>query len=118
MGTEESQCQERRKHPRFSCDLGVEIRVAGSTTAGFWGTLADICLGGCYVSTFSPLPVGTAVVLVLKSHSLEISMSGTVVTAHPGVGMGVQFAGVSTEGQAHLKSLLEELANAASQQVG
>jgi len=117
MGTEESQHQERRKHPRYSCDLGVEVRVAGST-AGYWGTLADICLGGCYVSTFSPLPMGTAVVLVLKSQSLEISMSGTIVTAHPGVGMGVQFAGVSAEGQAHLKSLLEELANAASQQIG
>jgi hypothetical protein len=117
MGTEESQRQERRKFPRYSCDLGVEVRVAGSD-GGYWGTLADICLGGCYVSSFSPLPVGTAVVLVLKSQSLEISMSGTIVTAHPGVGMGVQFAGVSTEGQAHLKSLLEELANAASQQIG
>jgi hypothetical protein len=117
MGTQESQAQERRKHPRYSCDLGVEVRVSDAG-AGYWGTLADICLGGCYVSTFSPLPVGTDVVLVLKSPNLEISMSGTVVTAHPGVGMGVQFVGVPAEGQAHLKSLLEELANAASQQIG
>jgi ABC-type Co2+ transport system permease subunit len=117
MGTGESQHQERRQYPRYSCDLGVEVRVAGATE-GYWGTLADICLGGCYVTTFSPLALGTAVVLVLKSQSLEISMSGTVVTAHPGVGMGVQFAGVPAEGQAHLKSLLEELAHVASQQIG
>lgn len=109
------QRREQRKHPRYSCNLGVEVRVADSTT-GYWGTLADICLGGCYVSTFSPLPLETAVVLVVKSKNLEISIAGRVVTFHPGVGMGIQFAGpISANGEKGLKSLLEELALAASQ---
>jgi len=46
---------ERRSHVRYICDGGVEVRTEGSTT-GFWGTLTDISLGGCYVQTFSPLP--------------------------------------------------------------
>lgn len=106
---------EQRKHPRYSCNVGVEVRVADSKT-GYWGTLADICLGGCYVSTFSPLPLETPVVLVVKSKNLEISIAGKVVTFHPGVGMGIQFAGSMTaDGENELKSLLEALAHAASQ---
>jgi len=113
MGTAQVQYQERRKHPRYTCDLGVEVRVADSKT-GYWGTLADICLGGCYVSTFSPLPVGTAVVLVIKSKHLEVNIHGKTVTFHPGVGMGVQFSGyVDPDGEGHLKTLIGELAQTA-----
>lgn len=113
MGTAQTQSEEKRRHPRYSCDLGVEVRVADAKT-GYWGTLADICLGGCYVSTFSPLPVGTPVVVALKNKNLEINISGQVVTSHPGVGMGVQFAGFANPaGEASLKNLLEELANSA-----
>jgi Tfp pilus assembly protein PilZ len=114
MGTAQMQFQEKRRYPRYSCDLGVEVRVADAKT-GYWGTLADICLGGCYVSTFSPLTVGTPVVLVIKNKNLEINIAGKVVTFHPGVGMGVQFAGfVSPNGDAGLKSLLNDLARTGS----
>lgn len=115
MGTAQAQFQEKRRYPRYSCNLGVEVRVADAKT-GYWGTLADICLGGCYVSTFSPLPVGTPVVLVFKTKNLEINISGQVVTSHPGVGMGVQFAGfVNPAGEASLKNLLDELSKAAEE---
>ncbi|HLJ26978.1 MAG TPA: PilZ domain-containing protein [Candidatus Angelobacter sp.] len=110
MGTAQAQYQEKRKYPRYSCDLGVEVRIAGAKT-GYWGTLADICQGGCYVSTFSPLPMGTRVVLVIKTKNLEINIAGKIVTFHPGVGMGVQFAGfVHPNGEAFLKDLLTQLA--------
>lgn len=110
MEAAQEQYPEKRRHPRYSCDLGVEVCVAGAK-AGYWGTLADICFGGCYVNSFSPLPVGTAVLLQLKNKNLEITIAGKVVTSHPGVGMGVQFSGfVPQKGEAELKSLLEELA--------
>jgi hypothetical protein len=115
MGTDPAQW-EKRKYPRYICDLGVEVRV-GDAKSGYWGTLSDICLGGGYVTTFSPLPVGTAVHLVVKSPTLEINITGKVVTFHPGVGMGVQFDGyVSPDGEAHLKALVETLAHAANHQ--
>jgi len=113
MGTAQVQYSEKRRHPRYTCDIGVEVRVADSKT-GYWGTLADICLGGCYVNTFSPLPVGTSVVLIIKTKHLEINIQGKTVTFHPGLGMGVQFAGFATpESEAQLKSLLGELAQSA-----
>lgn len=117
MGAAQAQYSEKRKYQRYTCDLGVEVRVANAKT-GYWGTLADICVGGCYVTTFSPLPLGTSVALVIKSKNLEINIAGKVVTSHPGVGMGVQFdAFVNANGEPCLKSLLDELAQAAAQRV-
>ncbi len=114
MGATQVQYQEKRRYPRVSCDLGVEVRVADSN-AGYWGTLSDICLGGCYISTFSPLPTGTSVVLVIKNKNLEVNIAGAVVTSHPGVGMGVQFAALAPQiAEAQLKVLLEQLTQAAS----
>lgn len=113
MGTAQMQYAEKRKHQRYSCDLGVEVRVAEAKT-GYWGTVADICLGGCYVNTFSPLPIGTPVVLAIRTKNLEVTMHGKTVTFHPGVGMGVQFAGsLSPEEEGHLKSLIGNLAQPA-----
>lgn len=113
MGTAQVQYAEKRKYPRYTCDLGVEVRVAEAKT-GYWGTVADICLGGCYISTFSPLPAGTDVVLLIRTKNLQVTMHGKTVTFHPGVGMGVQFAdSLTAENEAHLKSLIGDLAQPA-----
>jgi hypothetical protein len=101
--------QERRRYARHACDLGVEVKTADAKS-GYWGTLGDISLGGCYVYTFSPLPSGSAVALKIKSDIAEISMSGKVVAFHPGVGMGIEFQGGSIEGaEDRLKNLIASL---------
>jgi hypothetical protein len=38
---------ERRQHPRYRCHNSVEIHIRNG--ASFWGTVADLGLGGCYV---------------------------------------------------------------------
>jgi len=109
MGTAQARYEATRKHPRYNCDLGVEVRV-GDAKTGYWGTLADICLGGCYVNTFSPLPAGTPVVLLVRTPSADVSITGKTVTFHPGVGMGIEFSGfVSAADEANLKTLVTEL---------
>ncbi len=100
------QPKERRKHPRYACDVGVQVRPERSG-GGYWGTLADISLGGCYVYTFSPLALGTVLSLTLRSGEYEILAAGTVVTAHPGVGMGVEFIMFpSPEDESNLKAFI------------
>ncbi|SRR5258708_35258312 len=106
------QHQERRRHPRYACDVGVQVRPETSG-GGYWGTLADISLGGCYVYSFSPLNLGTPVNLTIKSGDHEIYAIGKVVTSHPGVGMGVEFIGFPTpEGEVNLKSFIAILETA------
>jgi hypothetical protein len=101
--------QEKRKHARYPCDLGVEVRTADAKT-GYWGTLGDVSLGGCYVYTFSPLPAGTTVILVIKTSEAEIDASGKVVAFHPGVGMGIEFQGFINEGgESQFRTLLASM---------
>lgn len=102
--------KEKRMHPRYPCDTGVRIQ-AESGGAGYWGTVGDISLGGCYVFTFSPLPTGQAVTLAIKANDKEINLAGKTVSFHPGVGMGIAFQGFTQEdAEAQLKSFLSQLA--------
>jgi hypothetical protein len=105
------QYKERRKHPRYPCDTGVRIHLEKGGT-GFWGTLSDISYGGCYIYTFSPLPIGQSVLLVIKCKEKDIHVASKVVSSHPGVGMGVAFQGFAqNEGEALLKAYLGQLAS-------
>ena len=58
--------KEKRRFPRFVCDTGVRVHPEIGN-AGYWGTVGDISLGGCYVFTFSPLPAGQVVTLDIKA---------------------------------------------------
>lgn len=100
----------QRKHQRYSCDVGVQIRTERAQN-GNWGALADISLGGCYVSSFSPLPPDSIVTLRVKSTDAEINISGKVVTCHPGVGMGIEFSRfITRDDEARLRGLVRALA--------
>jgi len=107
---------EKRKHPRHICEGGVEVRQEGSPS--FWGTLCDISLGGCYVQTFSPLPAGTSVHLVVKAKDVEIHMDARVASTHPGVGMGLFFAQIVESEVNKLANLLTTLEAAEQKKPG
>jgi|SRR5215467_10810636 len=101
--------KEKRQHPRYPCDTGVRIQSDSGT--GYWGTVGDISLGGCYVFTFSPLPLGQAVTLAIKANDKEINLAGKTVSFHPGVGMGIAFQGFTQDdSEERLKSYLSQLA--------
>src|SRR5260370_33859329 len=80
---------EKRMFPRYPCDTGVQIRV-GEGSGGFWGTVSDISFGGCYVYTFSPLPLGQDVGLTIKANGVQINVTGRDVSHHPELRIGNQ----------------------------
>ncbi|HYL92194.1 MAG TPA: PilZ domain-containing protein [Alphaproteobacteria bacterium] len=81
----------KRRHQRYRCDAGVQVQQE-NIKAGFWGKVSDISLGGCYVSTFAPLPAGKGVCLLIQAKENQIIVAGRTVTSHPGVGMGIAFS--------------------------
>jgi PilZ domain len=102
--------KEKRRYPRYPCDTGVRVHPK-SSSAGYWGTVGDISLGGCYVFTFSPLPAGQVVTLDIKANDAEIQVAGKTVSSHPGVGMGIAFSGFTQEdAEERLKMYLQQLA--------
>ena len=59
--------------------------------------LTDLSLGGGYLTTNSPFPRGTRVILKIQTGDLEIRAGGVVLVAHPEFGMGVEFLQTTTE---------------------
>lgn len=103
---------ERRKHVRCECEIRVEVRFSGQSES-LEATVADICLGGCYISTISPPPAGTTVLLYFNGVQDGAAIAGRTVTCMPGSGMGVEFTGsMDAENGDRLKSLIDRLDNA------
>jgi len=53
--------------------------------------VTELSAGGCYLTTNSPFPRGTRVILSIKTSGAEARGKGFVLVAHPEVGMGVEF---------------------------
>jgi hypothetical protein len=81
---------ERRRHARYRCEVAVEVRDAAELNVCH-GILADICLGGCYVSMVSPFPSGINVSISLNLPQFAGVLRGQTVTSVPGSGMGIEF---------------------------
>ena len=69
-------------------------------------TLSDISTGGCYVETTEPLPKGTVLSIVVRTHELKLCVAGTVQSTHPGFGMGVHFNLTSETERAQVRELI------------
>jgi c-di-GMP-binding flagellar brake protein YcgR len=101
--------QERRQYPRVKVSVPVEIRVDG-TGSPVRGATLDLSLGGCYVETIFPFPVGAE--LDLKLHiDNELLVDAVVVTCDPQVGNGIKFTKMLPEDRKALETFL----NAAQQ---
>ncbi len=96
---------DRRRGPRHACSLGAEVSRAGSTVQQRC-MVSDVSIGGCYVQTSEPLPVGTSIEIVLRTQEIKVRVFGKVQSVHRGLGMGVHF--ISEKVPPLLKQLIEE----------
>lgn len=71
--------------------------------------LTDLSLGGCYLTTSSPFPRGTRVVLSIKTGDLEVRAGGLVLVAHPEFGMGVEFLQTTDEQRNQVRQMIATL---------
>lgn len=101
--------EDRRTTPRFDCDRSVQYWKDDEKTPT-WGTLDNISLNGCFVSTKWPLPPQTRVRVVIFLYGLKISATGQVRVSRPDEGMGIMFTGLARESQVRLKKAVQRLA--------
>lgn len=99
----------RRKHPRYPCSGGVELRRQEGGQP-IWANLSDVSLTGCYVESTSTLADGTMVTFHLRTHDLEVKGRAVVKASHHAVGMGVAFLHLGKEDQKNLEFLIGILA--------
>lgn len=68
--------------------------------------LTDLSLGGCYLESSSPFPIGTRVTLTMKAGDAELQTEGVVRVMHPDRGMGVEFNQKTAEQHRAVESFL------------
>jgi len=80
----------RRGEHRFACKLGAEVYRLGSNVPNRC-ILSDISEGGCYVEMPSPFSGRSGVEILVRTADTKLRITGQVLAAHPGFGMGVRF---------------------------
>jgi len=69
---------------------------------------SDISGRGCYVESQAPLPLGTPLTIIFWIDSEKIVTPALVRTCDPGVGMGIEFIGLSSQNQGRVQQAVEK----------
>lgn len=68
---------------------------------------SDISGRGCYIESQAPLPFGTPLTVIFWIDSEKIITPAVVRTSDPGVGMGIEFIGLSNQNQERVQLAVE-----------
>ena len=83
---------ENRQFSRYGCGTLVQFRMPDSG-AIISGELANLSLGGCFVHTPEPCPLGASVEIVVQAGKARLYTQGRVKAVQESQGMGVEFEG-------------------------
>jgi hypothetical protein len=81
---------ERRRNLRFPFTATVEA-IETKTGTKILGRTSDLGLGGCYIDTLSPFPVGTEAKIRILRENETFEAQAKVVYSAIGMGMGLAF---------------------------
>ncbi|MGA9814067.1 MAG: PilZ domain-containing protein [Terriglobales bacterium] len=73
--------------------------------------LTDLSLGGCYLDTVSPFPLGTRIILSMKVAGVGFRAEGVVLVMHSELGMGIQFTQTTDSQRNDLEKFIQALTN-------
>jgi AmiR/NasT family two-component response regulator len=99
----------RRTQTRYACRLSAEVYRTGIAVPHRC-SLTDLSSGGCYLEVSLPFPQGASLEIVMRTYEMKLRLKGTVLTSHPGYGMGVAFELKTNEERESLKKLTEFVA--------
>jgi hypothetical protein len=99
---------DRRAHPRHSLMAATEV-IDTPTGMRMRACTSDVSLGGCYVNTLNPFPLGTPLLLKIEHSNASFEVEAYVSTRYEGLGMGLAFKHVSAEQKSRLEQWMPEL---------
>ncbi len=99
---------ERRLTQRFPFTAAAEV-IDLRSKARVTGRSSDLGLGGCYIDTLAPFPLGTMVQVRMERDLREFEAAGVVSYALVSMGMGLAFTEIKPEFQTVLETWIAEL---------
>jgi CheY-like chemotaxis protein len=106
---QDSDPNNRRAQARYSCRLGTEVYLTGTSVPNHC-CLTDLSSGGCYLEVSLPLPQGSTVEILVRTYEMKLRLRGTVQSTHPGYGMGILFELNTKEQRESVKQLIDFVA--------
>src|SRR5258708_30542557 len=97
----------RRKFTRDKISLPLELKDE-RVNAPLRVNATDISGNGCYVETIMPMPINTTLKVDLWIDQERISTSAVIRTRDPGVGMGIEFVGMTDENKKRFQLYLDQ----------
>ena len=109
----ESVLQQERKWPRVALKAQVQMRFS-SLDAMLRGSLRDLSVGGAFVFSRAPRPVGTRLrlLVLVEDSALRFEAEGEIVhvaESGPAAGMGVRFLSLTPKNRSAIVELVELL---------
>lgn len=102
------QADNRRRFLRHKVSFPLELRDERVNTPMRMNA-TDIGGNGCYVETVMPLSVGTTLKADFWIDEEHVSTSAIVRTRDPGVGMGIEFTGMTDESKNRFQEHLDKI---------
>ena len=93
------------RHP-FAADAECMDLEAGTAATG---VTSDLSMGGCFVCTSKPLPLGSRIRLKLTRREQSVEALAVVRIVKPRIGMGMEFLDVEEKHHGVLERWLEQL---------
>jgi hypothetical protein len=100
---------EKRRFTRHKVLFPLQISFPDTQRAHMHCNATDIGARGCYIETLVPLSIGTSFQVTFWIDSDKFQTGGVVRASDPGVGMGIEFTGLTEEIQARLQAYLEKI---------
>jgi hypothetical protein len=100
--------QNRRKWERHKIIFVISIHD-GYSPMPMRVSATDISARGCYVETISPYPIGTSLMVDLSFAAGTITTRSFVRACYPGVGMGIEFMGLTPEQEQRFQQFLRAI---------
>lgn len=98
----------RRKFQRHKISYPLELKDERVNTP-MRVNATDISGNGCYVESIMPLTIGTSLKVDLWIDQEHIATSATIRTRDPGVGMGIEFTGLTDDSKRRFQAHLDQM---------
>ena len=100
--------RDRRYAIRFPFAADVEL-IDMESGARTDGVTSDISLGGCFICTSKPMPVGSRARVIMSRKGQVVEALATVRIVKPRIGMGIEFIDVEAPHHEVLARWIEQV---------
>lgn len=105
---QDSTGKSKRRFPRVQTPKGIWVAWQTEGQKQTVSRVSDLNVGGLFIATPSPSPLGTVVTILLSVPEGEIRARSTVRNSTP-EGMGVEFTEIASADQVRLEGLVARL---------